>query len=97
MEENFNLSSRKVIFYYRLPEDYRKPTHLSLFEKGMKMAIVEDGLFPRLSGDDAALFQQRAKSRQEGSNAQELRKIKDGLKEALEFFKDTNKVRLSNK
>ncbi len=61
------------------------------------MAIIENGLFPRLSGEDAVKFQERAKAREAGTNVQELRKIKDGLKEALEFFKDATRVHPSSK
>ena len=57
------------------------------------MAIIENGLFPKLSGEDARIFKERAEARKIGANSEELRKIKDGLKEALEFFSGASETR----
>ncbi len=50
------------------------------------MAIIENGIFPKLTGEDARVFQERAKARESGTNVEELHKIKEGLREALEFL-----------
>jgi hypothetical protein len=55
------------------------------------MAIIENRVFPKLTGEDARIFEERAAARKAKTNGAELKQIRKGLWEALEFLSGSSK------